>query len=79
MQNGTRDGRVKEISTSHVLFTPAIDAQPGTPTTVVIGGWGQTISARVSETNDQGTFLQLPLNHEHIASMQKKLESFDNI
>ncbi|MEP3114358.1 methyl-accepting chemotaxis protein [Nisaea sp.] len=73
LQDGTRSGRLTEISPSHVLFSPAIDAAPGTPTTVVIGDWGQTISARVSEKNSHGTYLQLPLNHEHIAKMREKL------
>lgn len=75
LQDGAREGRVMEVSASHVLFSPALEMDLGTPVTVHIGDWGQSLTARVSQRNGKGTYLQLPLHHEHITKMRQKLET----
>jgi len=70
----TLRGSVTEISASHLLFSEVITDSPGTLTSVSMDGWPDALSARVASNEGGGTYLQLPLNDDHLARMRGYVE-----
>lgn len=70
----TLQGSVTEVSASHLLFSETINGSPGTRTSVAMDGWPEALNARVASNEGGGTYLQLPLNDDHINTMRDHVE-----
>jgi hypothetical protein len=65
--------RVTKLSPGFALFAHAIPAAQGAHLELKIDGIGRTLGARFIETTDKGSYLQLPLTHEHMTFMAQEL------
>jgi methyl-accepting chemotaxis protein len=63
----TISGRVVRLSAGFAQFVGALTAAPGAPLDLTIEGIDRPLKARFVEANLEGVYLQLPLNHEHLA------------
>ena len=68
--------RVIKLSPGFALFARAIPAPQGTHVDLQIDGINRTLKARFVETTDQGSYLQLPLTHEHMTFIAQELARF---
>jgi methyl-accepting chemotaxis protein len=66
-------GRVTKLSSGMALFSTALTAVAGASIELTVDGIGETLRARFVETTGGGSYLQLPLNHEHLARMKEIL------
>ncbi len=68
--------RVTKLSPGFALFARAISVPQGAHVELKIDGIGRTLKARFIETVEKGSYLQLPLTHEHMAFMVQQLVRF---
>ena len=64
-------GTTKELSCAHVIVTPAMNLEAGDMVHIEIDGLEQQINARVAKHEDDATYLQLPLDLEHLGEMKQ--------
>ncbi|HLJ19329.1 MAG TPA: hypothetical protein VKU84_03990 [Stellaceae bacterium] len=69
----TVSARVTKLSPGFALFARAIPAAQGTHLELKIDGFDRPLKARFVETTDQGSYLQLPLTHDHMTFMAQEL------
>ncbi len=68
--------RVVKLSPGFALFARAVPAPQGAHVELKLEGIGRTLKARFIETTDKGSYLQLPLTHEHMTFMAQELARF---
>jgi methyl-accepting chemotaxis protein len=68
--------RVIKLSPGFALFVHAIPAPQGAHLELKIDGISRTLRARFIEATDKGSYLQLPLTHEHMTLMAQELVRF---
>ena len=67
-------GRVSEISTAHVVISPALEHQAGEKVHVTINGIDKALDARIAKNENGSTTLQFPLDLDHLAKMKEQLQ-----
>jgi hypothetical protein len=70
-------GRAVKLSPGSVLFVGVVKVTPGMLIDLRIEGIDRPLAARFAEPADGGVYLQLPLNHEHLAFMSGVLNQLD--
>jgi len=68
--------RVTKVSPGFALFVRTIPVAQGATVELKIDGIPRALRARFIETTDQGSYLQLPLTHEHMTFMVQELARF---
>jgi methyl-accepting chemotaxis protein len=72
--NGQRiAGRIARLSPGYLLFAGSLAVQPGTLVEFQVERFDRLLKTRFIETKDGGAYLQLPLDHAHLAYMTEML------
>jgi methyl-accepting chemotaxis protein len=73
----TLAGSVIKMSPGFVVFSGQLPIQPGTTVELTVSEINRPLQARFVEVKDGGSYLQLPLNHEHLNFMSAALAKFN--
>jgi len=68
------EGRVRKLSPGFAVFAGALAVAPGTLLELRIEGIDRPLPARFIEGGEEGVYLQLRLNREHLTYMAQVLE-----
>ncbi|MBK1664928.1 methyl-accepting chemotaxis protein [Rhodospirillum rubrum] len=69
----TTTGQVTKLSPGYVVFSGRLGVQPGTTIEMRIDTVDRPLKVRFVESKEDGAYLQLPLNHEHLTYMTQIL------
>jgi hypothetical protein len=73
---GAVSGRVTKLSPGFALFVGTLAAPHGATVELRIEGIARGLRTRLVEVADGGTYLQLPLTHDHLTYMAQALARF---
>jgi methyl-accepting chemotaxis protein len=73
-------GRIRQMSIAFALFSPPLAGEAGARVDLRVDGFPEPLSARIVGRHEAGaTHLQLPLSHEHRASMRSALAALSEM
>ena len=67
---GTWSGQAQELSCAHIVVTPQVVLEPAAPLEITLDGL-PTLNARIAKHENGVSYLQLPLDTDHLTQMQK--------